>query len=940
MSSLLGAINFNYNIYNTDLIKNKDITYVEWKSRSGFGGFSRYYTSSYVAPFPNFNLENLGNKIIFSTLSSSAAFLEGGLNISPYEPDIYKLQRRSYRTRTCPPLLKDEGKGIINLCNKEILVPDACRTLEPVFMETKLDTIPPIKLLPWYVTGFADGRASFLIKISKDSLMRKGYRVEVKFSFILPKQELTLLTLIQSYFEGIGKISNPASGRISYTVSDLEALNIVIAHFERYPLITHQWVRYKLFKRAVEIMKVKGHLETKGLEEIFNLHRLSLDLSASNPISGEDDLSRTGWENAPHKTSYLEELIISMDQKIKDPNWVSGFFSGVGSFTIRVRKSVTPSVSHGIELSFSLTYHKIENELIKSLVHYLGCGQVNYTKDERVKFNVTTFSDLMNKFYPFFQKYPLYSYLQLVLLEGFGEVLLLVKNKEHLTLLGLEKIIKIKSEIKKVSGSKLGEEEVSHNSLVYLAKIIEKVKSLNIAEDVYLIKDRAVINQRRSILASTLKNIPESLSNQPTINLSGDSVIANPVRKLSRTSSSLEGEQYKALTGTFALNPWFLTGFTDAEGSFMILVLPRVNFNTGWRVIARFSIGLHSKDAPLLQLIKCYLGVGSLEREVSQVASFRVTRVKDIINVIIPHFLKYPLITQKRTDFELFKRAVDLINQKKHLTEEGIQEIVRIKSALNLGLSPKLKDAFSHNIPLIRSLAVKQEIQDFHWLSGFTSGDGNFSAKVNKSFTTKIGFSVQLTFNLYQHNKDLDLMKNLRNYLGCGKVYVRSNKLVVFSVARFKDIIDIIIPLFKKHPIHGVKAKDFADFVEISELIKAGEHLNPEGFSRILKIKASMNKGRLIEEDNEEEGKVEESSSTLYMYNRDKTILYHSTKNVKEFSEYLKIYKNTLFKHIEKGTFYLGKYSFSWELSPSVERVDNLTLAKLDLMLSNDRKSA
>jgi hypothetical protein len=151
VSSLLGAINFDYNIYNTDLIKNKDITYVQRKSRSGFGGFSRYYTSSYVAPFPNLNLENLGKKINFSTSS---------LNISPYEfrmlpggwirnvrssPQINKLQCRSYGTS--PHSFKDEGKGITNLCNKEILVPDA-KDLEPASMETKLDTIPPIKLLP------------------------------------------------------------------------------------------------------------------------------------------------------------------------------------------------------------------------------------------------------------------------------------------------------------------------------------------------------------------------------------------------------------------------------------------------------------------------------------------------------------------------------------------------------------------------------------------------------------------------------------------------------------------------------------------------------------------------------------------------------------------------------------------------------------------------
>ena len=52
-------------------------------------------------------------------------------------------------------------------------------------------------------------------------------------------------------------------------------------------------------------------------------------------------------------------------------------------------------------------------------------------------------------------------------------------------------------------------------------------------------------------------------------------------------------------------------------------------------------------------------------------ASFRVTSLKDITDVIIPHFDKYPLVTQKKADYLLFKQAIMLIVEKKHLTEEG-----------------------------------------------------------------------------------------------------------------------------------------------------------------------------------------------------------------------------------------------------------------------------
>lgn len=38
--------------------------------------------------------------------------------------------------------------------------------------------------------------------------------------------------------------------------------------------------------------------------------------------------------------------------------------------------------------------------------------------------------------------------------------------------------------------------------------------------------------------------------------------------------------------------------------------------------------------------------------------SYTVNSTKDINDVIIPHFEKYPLLTQKKADFILFKSAI------------------------------------------------------------------------------------------------------------------------------------------------------------------------------------------------------------------------------------------------------------------------------------------
>lgn len=90
---------------------------------------------------------------------------------------------------------------------------------------------------------------------------------------------------------------------------------------------------------------------------------------------------------------------------------------------------------------------------------------------------------------------------------------------------------------------------------------------------------------------------------------------------------------------------------------------------------------------------------------------YRVSSVKDL-QVIIEHFDNFPLITQKRADYLLFKQAFELVKGKEHLTPEGLQKIVNIKASINLGLSEKLRVAFPETIPVARPLVIDQEIKD------------------------------------------------------------------------------------------------------------------------------------------------------------------------------------------------------------------------------------
>ncbi len=119
---------------------------------------------------------------------------------------------------------------------------------------------------------------------------------------------------------------------------------------------------------------------------------------------------------------------------------------------------------------------------------------------------------------------------------------------------------------------------------------------------------------------------------------------------------------------------------------------------------------------------------------------------KELINFIIPHFEKYPLRTQKKADFLLFKEAIEKIYQGDHLTQKGLEEILSLKASSNLGLSPKLESHFPQIIPFPRPSILNQTVPHPYWLRGFTEGDGGFSIRKSKNSTLRHGYQYSLVF--------------------------------------------------------------------------------------------------------------------------------------------------------------------------------------------------
>ena len=289
------------------------------------------------------------------------------------------------------------------------------------------------------------------------------------------------------------------------------------------------------------------------------------------------------------------------------------------------------------------------------------------------------------------------------------------------------------------------------------------------------------------------------------------------------------------------IDPHFLTGFADAESSFVLSITKSNNVKSGWEIKPRFQIHLHNKDLFVLEQIQNFLGVGKIY-VTNEGSEYRVFSIKGL-KVVLDHFDKFPLISQKYGDYFLFKQAYQLLINREQKTPLGLRKIISIKASINNGLSEPLKKAFS-DVTFIRPRKENIYISNPQWLAGFTSGEGSFAVKVRNRDGNSKAF-IELIFQINQHVRDKQLIAYIAEYLGCGKVYKHSENAVVYKVFKRSYLTERIIPFFIKYPILGIKALDFKDFCSISELIKSKAYYNKEGLEQIIHIKASMNTGRV-----------------------------------------------------------------------------------------------
>ena len=136
------------------------------------------------------------------------------------------------------------------------------------------------------------------------------------------------------------------------------------------------------------------------------------------------------------------------------------------------------------------------------------------------------------------------------------------------------------------------------------------------------------------------------------------------------------------------LNPHYVAGFIDGEGSFSISVGKHKTTKNGFDVRPEFEIEVRKDDQEILERILVTIGCGKiLDCSYERYgwfphAKYKITSNKDLRNYLFPFLDACPLQAKKAVVYKKFKKIVLMVLDKKHLKPKGLEKIIAIRSEM------------------------------------------------------------------------------------------------------------------------------------------------------------------------------------------------------------------------------------------------------------------
>ena len=128
----------------------------------------------------------------------------------------------------------------------------------------------------------------------------------------------------------------------------------------------------------------------------------------------------------------------------------------------------------------------------------------------------------------------------------------------------------------------------------------------------------------------------------------------------------------------------YISGYADGEGCFTVSISPRAKLRVGWEVRPSFSVSQNGDRAEVLYALQAFFGCGSIRPDRSdKTLKWETRRLEDILENVIPHFERWPLMSGKHYDFERFASVCRLMAAGGHRCRTGLTQIVELAQGMN-----------------------------------------------------------------------------------------------------------------------------------------------------------------------------------------------------------------------------------------------------------------
>lgn len=300
---------------------------------------------------------------------------------------------------------------------------------------------------------------------------------------------------------------------------------------------------------------------------------------------------------------------------------------------------------------------------------------------------------------------------------------------------------------------------------------------------------------------------------------------------------------------SFLLTPGYISGLVQTDGSFFCTITLSSKHRFGMQFRPQFTITADLNSKFVLESIQNYFGCGKLNINVKNfTAEYRVTKLKNLQEVIIPHFKNYPVFCAKLHAFFLFSNIVSTLFNKEKRTVEGRIELLKMALSMNATTNRKEdrkdllfsllhvfeskdKELINNKITSINTILSNDTISDI------IDGDGSFYISFNSDGSIKPGFSI--TNDIFSR----PLLESIQERLkGIGTIYKGSKNELRYIVTSLNDIIKILIPFVNENPIFSERASHFEKFKFVSFKIRDEKPLSLKSKLEIVVLAYNANK--------------------------------------------------------------------------------------------------